>query len=58
MDRQVLLETMVKDMLDAVVRFYGDEGLGKVVDQMKRANRARENRAAIDALEQMLAEPR
>lgn len=57
MDRQVLLEAMVKDLLDAVEHFYGPDGLGNVVDQMKRYNRGRDNRAEIDALEQMLAEP-
>lgn len=51
MERQELLETMLKDLLDAVSHYYGPDGLGKVVEQMNRLNRAREDRAEIDALE-------
>lgn len=50
-----LLDQMIKDLLDAVSRLYGPEGLGKVVDQMKRMNRARDDQKEIDALEDMLA---
>lgn len=47
---EMLVEQMLKDLLDAVSYFYGQEGLCKVVDHMKRINRARENNAEIDAL--------
>jgi hypothetical protein len=58
MERADLLDMMMRDLLDAVERFYGPEGLGKVVEQMKRCNRAREYRKEIDALESMLSETR
>ncbi len=54
MSRQELLEKMVKDLFDAVEHFYGTDGLGKVVDQMKFYNRLREDRMELDALEDML----
>lgn len=57
-ERQELLEQMLKDMIDAVNVLYGPDGLGRVVDQMKRCNRVREDSAEIDALEKMFADMR
>jgi hypothetical protein len=51
MTRQDLLDLMLADALNAVEHFYGPEGLGKVVDQMKRINRGRESRLEMDALD-------
>ena len=55
MDQKELVELMIEDLLEAVAQIYGPDGLGKVVDQMKRMNRARDNSLEIDALESMLA---
>lgn len=53
--KKALLEIMLNDLLDSVSHLYGPDGLAKVVEGMKRANRAREDRAEMDALEKMLA---
>lgn len=57
-DKQELLEIMLKDMLASVEHFYGPSGLGKVVTQMKRINKCRDDQKEIDALEKMLTEIR
>ena len=52
--REEILDLLCKDLLASVEHFYGPDGLRKVVEQMKRLNRRRYDRAEIDALESML----
>jgi hypothetical protein len=56
MERAKIIDLMLKDLLDSVAHYYGDEGLAKVVNRMKGLNRAREHGADIDALEAVLTD--
>ena len=47
---------MLKDLLDSVAFYYGNDALVRVSERMKLMNRARENNAEIDAVEKLLAE--
>lgn len=55
MDRERIEKLIAADCLRAVEDIFGAEGLHKVVEHMGRQNRAREDNAEIDALEQILA---
>lgn len=58
MPDEELLDQMLRDLLDSVEHFYGPDGLGKVVEQMKLMNRAREHSREIDALEEAISRAR
>ena len=50
-EREAIAKTIAMDLLNAVQAIYGDEGLAKVAEHARRANKVREDNAEMDALE-------
>lgn len=52
-EREMLTVIMLKDVLDGIEHYYGQEGLDLVADFATMQNRSRESNRLIDELERL-----
>jgi hypothetical protein len=51
--REMITETLLKDVLDGIEHFYGKDGIEQVANFALMANRARESNRVMDELDRL-----